>query len=167
MAGAPPKSILDVGANVGTNLRALRGLTTAKLIAVEPNARARGILVADGVVSKGNALDGIAAHMELSDGAVDLVFTSGVLIHIHPDDLLASCREIHRVSRRYICCIEYFAQEPQEIEYRGHSGMLFKRDFGSFWLDNFPDLSVLGYGFAWKRLTGLDDVTWWLLEKRG
>lgn len=167
MAGAPPTSILEVGANLGINLRTLRGLSDAELIAIEPNAYARQTLVADGVVSETNARDGVADNIGLPEGAVDLAFTSGVLIHIHPDNLLASCREIHRVSRRYIVCIEYFAQNPEEVAYRGHSSVLFKRDFGGFWLDHFSGLKVLGYGFVWKRVTGLDDLTWWAFEKRG
>ena len=58
-------------------------------------------------------------------------------------------------------------------EIRGHDRRffgfrfrLFKRDFGGFWLDNFPDLQVVKYGFSWKRLTGLDNLTWWVFEKR-
>ena len=166
MAGAPPSSILEVGANVGNNLRALRDLTGAELMAVEPNARARKKLVGDGVVTAANLRNGVAAAIDFPDGAADLAFTSGVLIHIHPDDLLGSCREIHRVARRYVVCVEYFAVEPEEIAYRGHRERLFKRDFGGFWLDNFPDLRVLDYGFAWRRLTGLGNLTWWGFEKR-
>lgn len=164
-AAAPPRRILEVGANIGSNLRALRCLTDAAFFAVEPNAAARQVLIDEGVVPAANVRDGVAAAIDLSDGAVDLAFTSGVLIHVHPDDLLASCREIHRVTRRYVACIEYFADKPEEVVYRGHSERLFKRDFGAFWLDSFPDLSVLGCGFAWRRLTGLDNLTWWLFEK--
>ena len=76
-------------------------------------------------------------------------------------------REARRVARRYIVCIEYFSDKTEEITYRGHRGMLFKRDFGGFWLDNFPDLEVRDYAFAWKRATGLNNLTWWLFEKRG
>lgn len=166
MVGDPPTSILEVGSNIGNNLRALRTLTGAEMYAVEPNQQARDILVGDGVVPATNALDGLATKIGLADGAVDLAFTSGVLIHIHPDDLLASCAEIHRVSRRYLACIEYFSDKPEAIPYRGHSDKLFKRDFGGFWLDNFADLQICGYGFFWKRLTGLDNLTWWLFEKR-
>lgn len=165
LAGAPPESILEVGANVGNNLRALRQLTGAELHALEPNDKARQVLVDDGVVAADNARGGFASAIDLPDGAVDLAFTSGVLIHIHPDDLAPSCREIHRVARRYIACIEYFSDKPEEIPYRGHAERLFKRDFGGFWLDTFPDLRVVDYGFAWKRLTGLDNLTWWLFEK--
>ena len=42
---------------------------------------------------------------------------------------------------------------------------MFKRDFGGFFLEHFPDWRVLDYGFAWKQLTGLDNLTWWLFEK--
>jgi spore coat polysaccharide biosynthesis protein SpsF len=164
--GAPPRSILEVGANIGLNLRALAHLTGAELYALEPNARARATLIAAGVVSAGRALDGLCQAIPLGSGSVELAFTSGVLIHIHPDNLLAACREIHRVSARYIACIEYFSDKPQELLYRNQSEALFKRDFGGFYLDNFPDLRVLDYGFAWKRTTGLDNLTWWLFEKR-
>jgi pseudaminic acid biosynthesis-associated methylase len=164
--GAPPKSILEVGSNIGNNLRALRTLSAAKMHALEPNAQALEVLLKDKVVEADCALDGFAAGIPLADGAVDMAFTSGVLIHIHPDDLLASCREIHRVSAHYIACIEYFSDKPEMIPYRGHNDRLFKRDFGGFWMDNFADLRLLGYGFQWKRVTGLDNLTWWMFEKR-
>jgi spore coat polysaccharide biosynthesis protein SpsF len=164
--GEPPQSILEVGPNVGLNLRALARVTIAELWAVEPNAKARQVLVSEGVIADERVLDGVAAKIDLPDGAVDLAFTSGVLIHIHPRDLLASCREIHRVSRRYVACVEYFSDREEEVPYRGNREALFKRDFGGFWLDNFPDLRVLDYGFAWRRATGLDNSTWWVFEKR-
>jgi pseudaminic acid biosynthesis-associated methylase len=165
LTGAPPRSILEVGANIGNNLRALRQLTDAEFFAVEPNEKARGVLVDEGVVPAANVRDGIAAAIDLADGVADLAFTSGVLIHIHPDDLEASCREIHRVAARYIVCIEYFSDTPEEISYRGHDERLFKRDFGGYWLDLFPRMKTVNYGFAWKRLTGLDNLTWWVFRK--
>lgn len=165
LTGAPPRSILEVGANIGNNLHALRQLTDAEFFAVEPNKKARQTLVKDEVVSAANVRDGFAASIDLDDEAVDLAFTSGVLIHIHPDDLEASCREIHRVAKRYIVCIEYFADQAKEIDYRGHTERLFKRDFGGYWLDLFPEMQTIDYGFAWKRLTGLDNLTWWVFRK--
>ncbi len=166
LAGAPPSSILEVGANIGLNLRALRRLTAATFFAVEPNERARGVLVEERVVDADKALDGISTRIALPDASVDLVFTSGVLIHIHPDQLLPSCREIHRVARRYVVCIEYFSDKPVEIPYRGKTEALFKRDFGGFYLDHFADLTLVDYGFFWSRTTGLDNLTWWIFEKK-
>lgn len=166
LAGAPPRSILEVGANIGLNLRAMRRLTTADFYAVEPNAAARDALLADRVVNRERLLDGVASRIDLPDGAVDLAFTCTVLIHIHPKDLLAACREIHRVSRRYVMCVEYFADVETEVPYRGNRDALFKCDFGGFYLDNFPDLKLVDYGFAWKRVTSIDNCNWWIFEKR-
>ena len=61
--------------------------------------------------------------------------------------------------------IEYFAAEPEEKRYRGQDGLLFKRDFGAFWLEMFPELELIDYGFFWKHATGLDNLTWWLFRK--
>ena len=166
LTAAMPRSILEVGANIGLNLRALATLTDAELYALEPNRRARRRLVEDGVVPEERVLDGTAAAIALPDRAVDLVFTSTVLIHVAPDDLLDACSEIHRVSARYVLCNEYFTARPETITYRGQTDLLFKRDFGSFWLDHFDDLRMLDYGFLWRRVAAMDSTTWWLLEKQ-
>ncbi len=165
LAGAPPASILEVGANVGFNLRALEQLTGAELHAVEPNARAREILLADGVLAADRLHDATASALPFVDGAMDLVFTSAVLIHIPDAALEQAYREIHRVSRRYILSMEYFSPTPVTVPYRGHGDMLFKRDYGSLWLDLFADLELVADGFFWKRTTGLDNVNWWLFRK--
>lgn len=163
---APPTRILEVGANLGINLRALRQLSSARRLALEPNEKAREILVNDGIVAADDVRNGLAQKIDFPDAVADFAFTSGVLIHIHPDDLAASLKEIHRCSSRWIACVEYFSDKPEMIPYRGHDDRLFKRDFGGLWLDSFPDLRIVAYGFAWKRVTGLDNLTWWLFEKR-
>ncbi|WP_211912652.1 pseudaminic acid biosynthesis-associated methylase [Tardiphaga alba] len=166
LVGKMPESILEVGCNLGINLRALRALSPATLYAVEPNESARAVLVRDNVLAQENLTDGFAQSIKFPDRVADLAFTSGVLIHIHPDNLLQACEEIHRCSARYIACVEYFSDKPEMIPYRGHDDRLFKRDFGDFWMEHFPDLTVLATGFAWKRITGLDNLTWWLFEKK-
>lgn len=159
-------SLVEVGANIGLNLRALGKLTGARMVALEPNPTARERLRADGVVADSDILDGDATAIPLADGAVDLAFTCGVLIHVPPDELAAAYREMHRVSRRYVLSIEYFSPRPEALPYRGHQGLLFKRDFGGLWLDSFDDLELVDYGFFWKRVSGQDDVTWWLFRKK-
>ena len=163
--GAPPESILEVGANLGLNMRVLRLLTQAALTAVEPNASARARLVEDGVLPAERVHDAFGARLPFADGAHDLVFTSGVLIHVPPADLAATCREIVRVARRYVLAVEYNSEQPVELPYRNHEGLLFKRDFGQFYLDTCPGLAVRDYGFFWRPATGLDNLTWWLFEK--
>lgn len=160
-----PQSILEVGANVGANLMAIRGLSDAILYAVEPNDRARSILEESNIVSPENIRAASAQELPFISNSIDLVFTAGVLIHIAPNDLLGACSEIHRCSRRYILCSEYFSDQPEQKSYRGHNG-LFLRDFGSYYLDNFSDLDLVDYGFLWRRTTGIDNQTWWLFRKQ-
>ena len=158
-------SILEVGANIGINLRALSRLTTAQIFAVEPNQRARKRLVDDAVLPQENIFDATAAKLPFDDGSIDLVFTSGVLIHIPPVGLNTAYAEIYRVSSRYILSLEYFSPTPEAKTYRGEEDLLYKRDYGGLWLDNYPTLKLLADGFLWKRTTGLDNLNWWLFQK--
>ncbi|PPR64335.1 MAG: hypothetical protein CFH10_00274 [Alphaproteobacteria bacterium MarineAlpha4_Bin2] len=161
----PPASILEVGANLGGNIRALKTITDAKLFAVEPNGKARGIMVDEGVLPADYVTDATAGDLPFDNGQIDLVFTSGVLIHIPHDYVERAYNEMHRVARRYVLSIEYFSPTPVSVPYRGETDLLFKRDFGGQWLNMFDDLEHVANGFFWKRTTGLDDVTWWLFRK--
>ncbi len=168
LAYVPPTTvanILEVGCNVGINLRALSQLTEAELHGVEPNDKARRIAVETGSVSPDRLRDDSIESLGFGDGACDMVFTSGVLIHIPPEKLEAAYREMYRVAERWILSIEYFSRQPETITYRGLPNMLFKRDYGRLWLDLYPDLEPVAQGFFWKHSTGLDDLTWWLFRK--
>lgn len=165
LAGDPPKSILEVGPNVGLNLRGLRAITDAELWGVEPNGEARKRLLEDGVLPAERLFEGFGHSLPLADAAVDMAMTSGVLIHVDPALLEATMREIHRVSAKYILCAEYFSPTAEVITYRGETDLLFKNDFGSLYLDLFRDLVLVDYGFFWRRATVMDDTTWWLFRK--
>lgn len=165
--GGTPKSILEIGCNVGINLRALGSLTDALLYGVEPNSIALGQLKKDNIVPEENLHEGNIFKIPFEDNSIECVFTSGVLIHIAPEDLEAAYREIYRVSSKYILSTELFSKKPETISYRGHDDMLFKRDFGLKWLEIFPDLVPIEQGFLWQPITGVDDATWWLFEKKG
>ncbi len=164
IAAEPPRSILEVGANIGLNLRALRALTGAKLYAIEPNRRSADQMLADGVVAPEDVKIADGSSIPFADASVDFVFTSGVMIHIHPSDHMDVCREMRRVARRYIACIEYFADQPREVPYHGFSGALFLRDFGRMWMDACPELKLRGHGFFWRHAGDADSMNWWLFE---
>lgn len=157
------ESILEVGANVGLNLEAISSLTNAELYACEPNDSARGLL--SSVLEVDHIRSDTADRLGWPDGHADLVFTSGVLIHVPPDKLEASLKEINRVSSRYVICGEYFAPSEEMVPYRGHDNALWRRDYGSLFMDACPDLHPLGTLFAWKRTTGLDNLTFWIFQK--
>ena len=97
----------------------------------------------------------------------ELVFSMGVLIHVHPDELLETMRNMFNLSSRYIILGEYFSRTPIMINYRGEEDKLFKRDFGRYFVENF-DCSVIDYGFLWGNEfddAGFDDITYWVFEK--
>ena len=165
MKGDLPKSALEVGPNVGLNLRGLSALAPMDLWGIEPNPAARLRLAADGVLPADRILEGFGHQIPLADGAVDMAFTCGVLIHVDPSLLEKTMREIHRVASKYVFCAEYFSPKPETISYRGEDELLFKNDFGSLYMDMFPDLQLVDYGFFWRRTTVMDDCTWWLFRK--
>lgn len=164
MDGAPPESILECGANVGLNIAALKLLSGARLSALEPNPSGRQELAK--LLPEDRVVEGTLRHLPFPDASFDLVFTRGVLIHVPDADLERAYREMHRVSRRWLLSIEYFAPKPETLPYHGHDDMLFKRDYGSYWLDLFPDVEYVADGFFWKRTTGNDNPNWWLFRKR-
>jgi len=162
---SPPSSILECGCNIGLNLRALSRFSSASLFAIEPNGKAREILIKDNVLPEESLFDTDIEHLPFDDASIDLVFTSGVLIHVPPERLEKAYSEIYRVSRKHIMAIEYFSKNPETLEYYGNADLLFKRDFGALWLDLYPDLKPIDEGFFWSRTTGFDDATWWIFEK--
>lgn len=157
------ESVLELGAGVGNNLRALRRLMPAlyPVDAVELNEQAAAFLehVSDNVMH--------CSILELAKMArYDLTFTKGVLIHIAPEDLPRAYNALWQHSRRYVLVAEYYSPKPVAIEYRGHANRLWKRDFAGEMLERFRDLQLVDYGFAWRRDPfPQDDLTWFLMER--
>lgn len=166
--GIKVHSVLEVGSNIGVQLAVIRKLlkSKVKLYAVEPNKTAFSILSGNKDLQLTRAYNCDVFRLPFKDSSVDLVFTSGVLIHIAPDSLLRATREIVRVAKRYVLCIEFFSHEPEEKVYRGHRNVFYKRDFGAYYLDHFPKLIPVNYGFFWQRDIPLfANANWWLFEK--
>jgi pseudaminic acid biosynthesis-associated methylase len=162
-AGLEIGSVLEVGCNRGHNLRALQCLLPgSRLAGVEPNDHARALAAA--TVPGCDLRAAEAGALPFPAASCDLVFTSGVLIHIPPADLDRVLAEIHRVARRWILAIEYFAERDECLPYRGRADMLWKRNFIAHYRDRFPELLKLRQGFL-GRDAGFDDCRWWLLQK--
>lgn len=158
-------SVIEFGANIGMNLRALRQLLPrALLAAIEINPRATEALRSLGYVNvhEGSILDFKPASQH------DLAFIKGVLIHIDPNHLPTVYAALYASSKRYICITEYYNPTPVSVVYRGHAERLFKRDFAGELMDRYPDLRLLAYGFNYHRDPGFafGDETWFLMEKQ-
>lgn len=158
------KSAIEFGANIGMNLEAIRHLRPdIELSAIEINASA---------VEQLNTLRYVKVYPQsildfVCDYPRDFAFIKGVLIHINPEALPKVYDLLHQAGKRYICLAEYYNPTPVEISYRGHTGKLFKRDFAGEMLERFPDLTLIDYGFVYRRDPNFpqDDLTWFLFEK--
>jgi pseudaminic acid biosynthesis-associated methylase len=158
-------SFLECGCNIGRNLDTLeRVLPSAGGAIIEISRPAFDFVSKRHVLTQ--KFNGSIVESSLK-GSFNLVFTMGVLIHIHPRHLLVNLKKIYDYSDKYLLFGEYFSRVPEMIDYQGKKNLLFKRDFGKFVLDNFS-LKLVDYGFLWGHLydrAGFDDITWWLFKK--
>lgn len=156
-----PLSALEVGCNVGANLRWLAD-GERRVVGVDVNQSALAVLERE--VSGATGVEAPARSLPFADKEFDLTFTMGVLIHQPEESLGAVMDEMVRCSRRFVLVGEYHGSETEEVPYRGVSGALFRRDYGALFLDRFPTLRQVESGFL-GRDDGWDDVTWWLFER--
>lgn len=133
--------ILEVGCNFGAQLLLLRELGYKNLYGIEINPEI--VEFSRKKASSVNIIVGDALNIPFKDASFDLVFTSGLLIHISPKNIEKAISEIYRVSKKYIWCFEYFSENYTEIEYRGHKEVLWKTNFSNIFLKKFKKLKLI------------------------
>jgi spore coat polysaccharide biosynthesis protein SpsF len=159
---AIPETFLEIGANIGMNVRAIQTLSPeAQFTGIEINKEACKILAETGChVVESSIIDAQITSK------FDFVFSKGVLIHLAPDQLQSTYRKMYEWSNRFILIAEYYNPVPVAISYRGNSDRLFKRDFAGEFLDLFQNVKLRDFGFAYHRgIYPQDDINWFLLEK--
>jgi|SRR3989344_7755117 len=133
-------SILEVGCNIGKQLGILEKDGFNNLWGMDIN---KVILEKTKCHTSWNLVDGSILDIPFKNNFFDIVFTSGVLIHISPKDLEKAINEMYRVTKKYIWCFEYFSEECQEIIYRSHKNKLWKNNFIEIFLKKHPDLKIV------------------------
>lgn len=137
--------ILEVGPNMGSQLAHLQAMGFTQLYGLELQHYA--VEMAKKYTENINIIQGSAFDIPFKDGFFDLVFTSGVLIHISPMDLPKVMAEVIRCSKRYIWGLEYYSPQIEEINYRGHEQLLWKADYAQLYQAQDPQLSLLKQEF--------------------
>ena len=156
--------ILEVGSNIGNQLLLLQKMGFKNLYGIEINNYA--VELSKSRSKNINIIQGSAFDIPFKDKYFDLVFTSGLLIHISPSDIGKVMREIHRCSKKYIWGFEYYFDKYVEIVYRGKKDLLWKANFPQLYLDLFKDIRLIKE----KRIEYLNDNNIdviFLLEKKG
>lgn len=133
--------ILEVGCNIGMQLRHLQNMGFWNLHGIELQQYALDRLCVERV----ETCRGAATDLPYPDESFDLVYTSGVLIHIPPDDLPRAMSEILRCTKRYVWGFEYYSRELQEVEGRWPADMLWSGDYSALFTDLLPRLQLLDY----------------------
>lgn len=148
------RSVYEFGCNAGWNLSAIkRAYPDVAVAGMEINGQAADIAEGVGLrVGTGDEPYDPAPH--------ELTFTAGVLIHIPPPDLHAFMQRVIDTSSQWVLAVEYEAPEEQEIEYRGQSGLLWKRDYGKLY-----KIMGLTLDRKWDAGEGFDRCTSWLLSR--
>jgi pseudaminic acid biosynthesis-associated methylase len=136
-------NILEVGTNIGMQLVILHNIGKRNLYGIELQDYAinKSKEITKGkeiYIIKGSALD-----IPFKSNFFNLVFTSGLLIHISPKYLPKVMDEIYRCSNKYIWGHEYYSNKYEEVEYRGSKELLWKGNFSNRILDRFSDLELV------------------------
>ena len=164
--GFQPTSVIEFGAGMGTNLRALDHAL--------PHQEA---LHRTGVEINQDTCMHLAQHCETLICSplqelkplppADLTYTRGVLIHIPESDLPHVYDLLYHSSRRWIMVAEYYAPKRTMIPYRGQDNLLWKDDYAGYMIDRYPGLRLVDYCFIYHRDSRApqDDVTYFLMEK--
>lgn len=157
------ENILEVGSNVGMQLKTLQKMGYKSLYGIELQEYA--IEKAKQFTKSINIIKGLADDIPFKDKFFNMVFTSGVLIHIPPENLDKVMSEMVRVSNKYIWGFEYYSHEYKEVEYRGNKSLLWKGDFSKIFLENHSNLElVMKEQFKYKESDLVDCM--YLLKKK-
>jgi len=150
------KSIVEIGCGAGHNLICLsKGVNpNYSLVGVDPSLYA----VIKAIQNKVTAFTGDCFNTYLRSSYYDLVFTSGVLMHVAPWDMSRAVEEISRIAKKYILIIEYYSEKEESINYHGHNDLLWKRDYKGL----FPNYQKGGF---LSKEEGFDNCHWWLFQK--
>ena len=155
--------ILEVGSNIGNQLLCLQKIGFRNLYGIELQSYA--IELSKSRTEDINIIQGSAFDIPFKDNYFELVFTSGLLIHISPEDIPVALDEIYRCTKQYIWCFEYYSAEYTRVKYRGYDDLLWKTNFSKLFLDRFNSLELVREDFF--KYTDNDNVdVMFLLQKK-
>jgi len=155
--------ILEIGCNTGNQLLLLQRMGYTNLSGLELQSYA--LETARSRIRNISFEQGSALAIPFPDDSFDMVFTSGVLIHIAPEDIPRALDEIHRCARTFIWGLEYYSPNTTEVSYRSHNGLLWKMNYAQRYIERFKDLELVRERhIPYVKNTNVDTV--FLLRKR-
>ena len=154
--------LLEVGSNVGNQLLCLQKAGFKNLYGIELQWYA--VEMSKSRTKHINIVQSSAFDIPFKDQYFDIVFTSGLLIHIAPNDINNVLDEIYRCSKRFIWGAEYYYDQYINVVYREKNALMWKGNFSKMFLDRFKDLYLVKEEFM-KYLNNDNVDVMYLLEK--
>ena len=159
-------SILECGSNIGRNLKQINlAYPKKKLSFIELNKKAFEICSLNKNIE--NSYNSSIQDCKIFKNTYDLVFTSGVLIHLNDKTLNEVIPKIIDWSKNFVIVLEYFSTTKIEKTYRGKKNFLFLREYGEEFLKT-KRVKLLDCGFLYSKIykkAGFDDITYWVFKK--
>jgi pseudaminic acid biosynthesis-associated methylase len=154
--------ILELGCNIGLVLSSLKKLGFKNLYGLEINKKSFEI-------AKENNSDITFINSSIEDydpkgEKFDLVYTSGVLIHIHPGALNSIIHKMVGLTSEYIFGSEYYSDNLVEIKYREHTNVLWKQNFPLLFTKLYPSIKKIKEEKIYYKNEDLCDIVY-LLKK--
>jgi pseudaminic acid biosynthesis-associated methylase len=150
--------ILEVGCNVGVQLVLLNKMGFKHLYGIDVQLIKRADCFAFKLAP--------AQSIPFKDNYFDLVFTSGLLIHIPEIDKPQVVSEICRVTKRYVWGFEYDSPTRRMISYQGQDDLLWADDYVAWFRDRrgFREVKEKLYPYITEEEKGKMD-SMYLVEK--
>jgi SAM-dependent methyltransferase len=163
IASYHPKSVVELGCNVGSNLRAIHE--------IDPSIKLAGLDIDATAIEKAKAtLPGEFVAGSIYDAAslfnrqFDLVFTCGTLIHIPPESLAKAVEQVKALGKTVVLLEDHGAPQVRKLE----SGVPARwvHDYKKF----FPEAKVLRpvdrWSDGWNHLIVMSTPSLWLFYVR-
>jgi pseudaminic acid biosynthesis-associated methylase len=154
--------VLEVGCNVGLNLSVLKKIGFQNLFGIEINEKAIKIAKEQNpeIEFFHSSIENFETNLKF-----DLVFTSGVLIHINPKSIPSILQKIYSLSDKFVFGYENFSETLTKLDYRNHSDILWKQNFPELYRNLFPNLTTIKEKIFTYKNDGLQDIAF-LFSKR-
>ena len=151
-------SILEIGCNVGINIKAIKNIGDYELYGIEPFKDALDICIKNNLLDLDKAFCTNTSNMKMfKDNQIDLVFTSMVLMYIPLPELKIATDNIVRISKKYILCCE-LSSNKKESTYIYENTNVYDRNWGDFYTKNYKNLELINYNKE-------SQFSWWLFKK--
>ena len=155
-------SILELGCNIGTKLQILNNMGFKKLHGVEINQEAANL--AQNNNPSFHIFNSSIEEFDSEKNHFDIVFTSGVLIHVDPNNITQIIKKMVNLSKKYIFGFEYFDENISEIKYRENNNVCWKMNYPKRIQELFPNLKLVKSKKIFYNNDDLCDIAY-LFEK--